>query len=68
MMLYAPAYRLESKPYSDTLYPTSLNLDSLPALMIGAQRKTNDWLHPGPHGLCETFRVTLSFGTRGEED
>ena len=30
-MLHVPAYTHERRPYSDTLYPTSFNLDSLPA-------------------------------------
>ena len=35
MMLYVPAYTHERRPYSDnTLYPTSFNLNSLPAPRI----------------------------------
>ena len=37
-MLYVPAYTHERRPYSDTLYPTSFNLDSLSVLTIYAQR------------------------------
>ena len=45
-MLGVPAYTFERRPYSATLYPTSFTLDSLLALMIGAQHKT--------HGRCFT--------------
>ena len=38
----------ERRPYSDTLYPTSFNLDSLPAPRICVLRKT--------YGLCFTLR------------
>ena len=67
-MLGVLAYIYEHRPYSATLYPTSFALGSFLALSICAQRKTNDWcFHPGPHGLCEIFRVTICFGTGGEE-
>ena len=39
-MLYVPTYTHELRPYSDTLYPTSFNLDSLPAPRICVLRKT----------------------------
>ena len=67
-MLYVPAYTHKRRPYSDTLYPTSFNLDSLPAPRIYVLRKT--------YGLCFTlgptacggyFRVTVCFGGIGEE-
>ena len=47
-MLYVLAYTHERRPYSDTLYPTSFNLDSLPAPRICVLRKT--------YGLCFTLR------------
>ena len=50
MMLYVPAYAHERRPYSDTLYPTSFNLDSLPAPRICVLRKT--------YGLCFTLDPT----------
>ena len=46
MMLYVPAYTHERRPYSDTLYPISFNLDYLSAPRICALRKT--------YGLCFT--------------
>ena len=49
-MLYVSAYTHERRPYSDTLYPTSFNLDSLPAPRICALRKT--------YGLCFTLGPT----------
>ena len=68
-MLYVPVYTHVRRPYSDTLYPTSFNLDSSPApRIICVLRKI--------YGLCFTlgptacggfFRVTLCFGTIGEE-
>ena len=68
-MLYVPAYTHECRPYSDTLYPTSLNLDSLPAQK--ALRPAQDlWsvFHLGPYGLWGIFSVTVCFGTIGEGD
>ena len=53
-MLYVPAYTHERRPYSDTLYPTSFNLDSLPAPRICVLRKT--------HGLCFTLGPTACGG------
>ena len=68
-MLYVPAYAHERRPYSDNLYPTSLNLDSRPAprICVLAQEL---WFvfHPGPYGLWGIFRVTVCLGTIGEED
>ena len=67
-MLYVPAYTHERRSYSHTLYPTSFNLDSLPAPRICALRKS--------YGLCFTLGptacggfvcVTVWFGTIGDE-
>ena len=44
----------ERRPYSDTLYPTSFNLDSLPAPRICVLRKT--------YGLCFTLGPTACGG------
>ena len=54
MMLYVPAYTHERRPYSDTLYPTSFNLDSLPAPRICVLCKTD--------GLCFTLGPTACGG------
>ena len=68
MMLYVPAYTHERRPYSDSLYPTSFNLDSLPALTICAQRKTYGWCFIPDPMVYVGFCVTVYFGTGGEED
>ena len=46
-MLYVPAYTHERRPYSDSLYPTSFNLDSLPAPRTCVLRET--------YGMCFTL-------------
>ena len=68
-MLYVSAYTHERIPYSDTLYPTSFNLDSLPAPRICVLRKTIGlcFTLPAPYGLWGIFCVTVCFGTIGEE-
>ena len=43
-MLYVLVYTHERRPYSATLYLTSFTLDSLLALAINAQRRTNGWV------------------------
>ena len=67
-MLYVPVYTHERRPDSETLYPTSFNLDSLPAPRICVLRET--------YGLCFTLDPTACggffmwlyfFGTIGEE-
>ena len=45
---YVSAFTHERRPYSDSLYPTSFNLDSLPAPKNCVLRKTYD--------LCFTLR------------
>ena len=42
-MLYLPAYTHKRRLYLASLYPTSFTLDSIFALTICAQRKTNGW-------------------------
>ena len=53
-MLYVSAYTHECRPYSDTLYPTTFNLDPLPAPRICVLRKT--------YGLCFTLGPTACGG------
>ena len=54
-MLYVPAYTHERRPYSDTLYPTSFNLDSLPAPRICVLRKTYGCVSPKSLRLVGDF-------------
>ena len=67
-MLYVLVYTHERRTYPTTLYLTSFTLDSLLALSILAQRKTHGWgVSPWTLWLAGLFRVTVRFGTRGEE-
>ena len=66
--MYVTAYTHERKPYSDILYPTSFNLDSLPALTICVQRKTYGWCFTlGPMVCVEIFVRLYVFGREGRK-
>ena len=60
-MSYVPTYTRERRRYSDTLYPNSFNLDSLPALTISAQRKTYGWCFTSSPMVCVAFSCDCMF-------
>ena len=66
-MLYVAAYTHERRPYSDTLYPTSFNLDSPGPQDLRPAQDLWSVFYPAPYGLWGIFRVTACFGTIGEE-
>ena len=60
-MLYVPVYTHERRPYSNTLYPTSFNLDYLPAPRICVLRKTLVCVSPWALRLVGNFSCDCMF-------
>ena len=60
-MLYVLAYTHKRRPYSDTLYPTSFNLDSPPAPRICVLRKIYIYVSPWALWLVGYFSCDSMF-------